>query len=134
MSMDRRDDSGLTPELIAFIQRAIESIGTLEVLLLMRVRRERSWGAADVSRELRSSPTSASQQLDRLAARGLVRRSGTGADALFVYSPTERDENLVAQLARQYAERKVTIISLIYERRPDDHLKVFSDAFKLRKD
>lgn len=132
--MGPRKDDGITDELRHFIEDAIDSIGTLEVLLLLRERHERAWGADEVSRELRSNPTSARQQLDRLTARRLVRKTDAGADALFLFDPSPVDAELISRLARQYAERKVTVIGLIYERRSGEHLRVFSDAFKLRKD
>jgi hypothetical protein len=39
----------------------------------------------------------------------------------------------VAQLAKDYAERRVSVITLIFSK-PVDKLRTFADAFRLRKD
>jgi hypothetical protein len=53
----------------------------------------------------------------------------------FHYAPASGSplDAAVAQLARDYAERRVTIITLIFSK-PVDKLRSFADAFRLRKD
>ena len=42
-------------------------------------------------------------------------------------------DQAVVRLAKDYAERRVTVITLIFSK-PVDKLRTFADAFRLRKD
>lgn len=107
----------------------IESVGQLEVLLLLS-RASGPLTADAVARELRIDPAGAEQQLQQLVRRGLVAGSQSG----FVYAPaTPELAAAMADLARLYADRRVTVISLIYSK-PPDALRSFADAFRIRKD
>jgi hypothetical protein len=115
----------------AFISQYIDSVAQLEILLLLHGEPDKSWTASEVAQHLRVNLTSVMDELDRLCARGLLlqhpgrvptwRFAGTG----FIAE--------VQNLAQAYAERRVTVITLISSK-PEDRIRVFTDAFKLRKD
>lgn len=136
----------IPPEVRAFIADHIESVVQLEVLLLLHANPARTWQAADIGRELRIDATWAAEQLVYLTARGILASatSGAGSDpassassssaAVYQYRPrTGELDRAVRGLAAAYADRRVTVINLIFSK-PLDKLRSFSDAFKLRRD
>jgi hypothetical protein len=110
------------------IARHIVSIEQLEILLLLREHRARSWTPAQVNDRLQSSLLSVTARLDDLAGRGLLHRDSDQ----FRYDATEELEAVVAALARDYCERRYSVIDLIFSK-GSDRLKVFADAFKVKK-
>lgn len=87
----------------------------------------------ELAGELRIDRQWTERKLDEMHARGLLSTEG-GASARYRLSdgPSERAA-LLAQLARCYEERRVTIITLIYSR-PRDHIQGFADAFRFREE
>ena len=117
----------------ALILERIDSVVQLELLLLLQANSGKTWSAAEVAQELRIEPSWANGQLGELAARGLLAPAPDRAEA-FAYGPTSAAlAAAVAQLAKDYAERRVTIITLIFSK-PVDKIRSFADAFRLRKD
>jgi len=126
-------DSGLSQDVRALIVERIDSVVQLEVLLLLQAAPDRAWSAADVAQQLRIDPSWASGQLAELAARGLLAPSSDVPDS-YRYAPAAPElDRAVAQLVRDYAERRVTVITMIFSK-PMDKLRSFADAFRLRKD
>lgn len=117
----------------AFISRTIDSVGCLEVLLLLRGSPQTEWTDEMVSRELRSNPNFARMQLHKLHGHGLVSVRLENQNETYIYAPSSPEvAATVDELAAQYHSHRVTLIGLIYER--NDSIQLFSDAFKLRKD
>lgn len=126
-------NEGISEELRRFIAENIDSVELLEVLLLLRSNTKKEWSAENVSREIRSNPTSVYIRLSHLCARGLLSLRELPTP-LYRYSPrTEELDQTVAGLAKAYAERQTRVIELIYSKQTDA-LRNFSDAFKLKKD
>ena len=123
----------------AFIAGHIESVVQLEVLLLLFGSAVRTWAADALARELRIDRAWVEAQLAQLCARGLLTYC-EGKPPSYQYQPrTTELHQAVSDLAKAYADRRVSIISLIYSNPPKsppapDPLKSFSDAFRLRKD
>jgi len=66
-------------------------------------------------------------------SRGLATPAGDAPDAVrYAPAPPALDATVV-QLARDYAERRVTVITMIFSK-PVDKLRTFADAFRFRKD
>ena len=115
-----------------FILRNITSVEEMEVLFFLRDRRDSAWTAHALSAQLRSSLPSIEQRLNDLQSRGLVARGD--APGAYRYWPKEPAlEDLVAKLAQYYAERRISIIELIYTR-PSDKLRSFADAFRIKEE
>jgi hypothetical protein len=124
---------GIPPEVADFIAKYIGSIVQLESLLLLAGNPGRRWAADDVARELRIDRGWANAQLNVLRGQSLV-VCDDGSIQLFHYAPPDqRMRDTVAALARAYAERRVTVTSLIFAK-PADALRAFSDAFRFRPD
>ena len=86
--------------------------------------------AEAIARELRVDPDWVSSTLPTLEASGTLKR----VDGGYCYSPrtAELDET-IRQLAQVYAERRVSVISLIFTK-PVDPIRQFTDAFRFKKD
>lgn len=123
--------NGLPADVVELIAQHIVSIEQLEILLLFRARSEESWTAKQVSQELRTAELSATEHLARLHACGFVQHSSDGA---FAYAPaSEALRRAVDGLATAYAERRYTVIDLIFAK-PIDKLHVYANAFRFRRD
>ena len=124
---------GIPPEVAAFIAKYVGSVVQLESLLLLEADPGRGWTADEVARELRIDPAWAAAQLDILCGQAIVGYTGDQVRH-FRYSPSDaRTRETVAALAKAYAERRVTVISLIFAK-PAVGLRAFADAFRIRKD
>lgn len=126
-------NGGLPENVKSFIAGHIDSAVQLELLLLMFQTQGRLWDAAAICAELKIDAGWAATQLAYLCEKGLL-RSNDGPNSVYEYAPrTEELGAAVAELASVYADRRVSVISLIYSR-PSDNLRAFADAFRLRKD
>jgi hypothetical protein len=111
-----------------FISAHIASVEQLEVLLLLRREASRSWTGAEVARELRLNAESTTARLEDLHARGLIEHEGSGS---YRFSRDGSVIRVVGELARSYADARVSVINLIFSK-PVDKLRSFADAFKFR--
>jgi hypothetical protein len=126
-------ESGLPEEVRRFIAHHIESVEQLEILLLLYKRPGQAWSSEAVSQELRIDAKSAGERLEDMAHDGLLRRQGR-SPCEYQYGPeNSKLEDAVRGLAAGYAERRVTVINLIFSK-PIDRIRTFADAFRLRKD
>jgi hypothetical protein len=118
-------------EVLSFLSTYIDSAFRLDILLLLMSQPERWLTAQDVARELRLFPEPVARELQALSEHGLIEGT-TEPAATFRYRPSCTELDRVARLLeRTYAERRTTVVTLIYSR-PNDKLRGFADAFKLR--
>lgn len=116
-----------------FVAEHISSVAQLEMLLLLRTNPSESWTASQMAREMRMDAAWAEARLKELHARGLLERSEQG-DPAYRYQPrTPELERAVTAVSRAYLLQRVSIIELIYSK-PSDSIRVFADAFRLKKD
>ena len=128
---ERQED--IPPEVRAFIAENLGSVVQLETLLLLHAALDREWTADDVAASLRIDRKWAEGQLEVLCAEKLAECS-EGPPRRYRFGPADpKQRGAVDALAKAYAERRVTVISLIFAK-PPDTLRAFSDAFRLRKD
>lgn len=126
-------EDGISPTVKSFIAGYISSIVELEILLLLAGRPQEVWTAEAVSRELRIDRAWAAAHLATLCAQG-VAGCGQGPDPVYRFAPQRPEiRDAVDELARAYADRRVTVIGLIFSK-PVDKIRTFADAFRLRKD
>lgn len=117
-------------ELTALIH-SLRSLWAIELLLLLHQQRERQWTIDDIVIELRSSRSLVDGLLSRLHDIGLVERRADGA---YVYKAASPElDALATELAHLHAERPLAIAQAIHGA-PDEKLRAFSNAFKLKKD
>ena len=121
-------------DVVQFINRYIDSVEQLEVLLLMRRHPDKQWTAGEINQEIRSSETSISEHLKKFTHFGLIELVPGTAPELpnFLYRSTLLDHAVIEQLALSYRERRPTVIEYIYSK-PIREIRSFSDAFKFRR-
>jgi hypothetical protein len=126
-------ESSISEEVQQFLVKQVRSIERLEILLLLSSSPERSWAAGEVYRAVLTNEHSVEETLERFCQEGLAGKS-EAAPATYQYAPaSEAVKGLVAQLARLYKERPVSVIDVIYRRSVSD-VEEFARAFRLRKD
>ena len=125
-------DEPITPQVRAFIAAHVESVMALEALLLVAADPGRRWNGAALAQQLRIDATWAAAQLRAFADHGLLASDAAGGE--FWYEPRSPElSRTVSELARAYAERRVSVISLVFEK-PVDQVRSFADAFRIRKE
>ncbi len=126
-------DDGIPPRVKQFITDHLDSVMQLEMLLLLAGHAERVWTAGELAQQLRIDPAWVDVQLSTMAAGGLVVATG-GSPAQFRYEPRIPElGQTVDELSQTYADRRVTVIGLIFAK-PTDKIRSFADAFRIRKE
>jgi hypothetical protein len=122
-------ESGVPAPVRRFIAGHIESVGQLEVLLLLRAASDKQWTTDEVARAVVTQPASAAGWLEQLRADGLLEKTGER----YRYSPPGADvERAVDELAESYATYRVAVIGLIFSK-PSEQVRDFPEAFRLRR-
>jgi hypothetical protein len=115
----------------SFLVERVHSLLTLDLLLLMRADPARRWSLNDLSRELRCGQDWLNAELPALVQQTLVREAEPGT---FSYNPSNMPaDSILGWLANAYPQWRFSIIQAIYGR-PDDPVRSFADAFRLRKE
>ena len=124
----------LSPGARDLISAHIDSVRRLELLLLLRDRREEDWTAAAVAATLRVTPAWILRELEALRAGGLVAVTETGhsGNAAYRYAASAQDDRLVGELADAYRRRKSTVVQAVLSAMGSD-VQALSDAFRLRE-
>lgn len=121
----------LSERIRSFVLEKVDSVGHLEVLDLMAADPTRTWTADEVSHELRTNSSLASDQLQALVNHQLLIRL---EDSRFQFSPMDpKDLTRVTEVLNTFRDRRRVIISLIYSK-PAERVKNLADAFKIRKE
>ena len=108
---------------------ACGSVSQLEVLLLLRGRPD-AWSSARLANELRIAPRAAATQLAALHDWGLL--VAEPDDGTYRYAPRDPEmAALVERVATAYAQRRVSVIRLIYSQ--PAAVRQFSESFRLRR-
>lgn len=120
----------LEDDLQDFIQGSIRSVWALELLLLLRRDRERSWGADELVRELRASSTLVDENLNTFQASGLV----AVEDGRWRYAPAASVLDALCDRLEQAWRSKPGMVTKAIVMAPNDKLQTFADAFRIRGD
>ena len=122
------------PEIVRrFIIDHINSVESLEVLLLLSTGTIREYTPEEVCRTLCTSLESATARLRELHRSRLLVTVENAGSPKYRFDPANAEAKVVADLEKVYKTRRVSVISFIYSN-PTDPLRAFSDAFRLRKD
>src|SRR4051812_18134950 len=121
--------SELPDDVVRFIAEHVDNLEQLEILLLLRSQRSREFEPREVTAELRLGPDSAPHRLADMTRRGIL--SASGEPPRYRFAPDSGGkERVIDDLARCYAERRVAVISKIFEPRSES-IRSFADAFRL---
>ena len=114
-----------------FIIQHINSVESLEILLLLSAGTLREYTAEEISRTLRTSLESAAARLKELHRSKLLIAAENERAPKYRFDAA--NAGVVAELEKAYKTRRVSVISFIYSN-PTDPLRAFSDAFRIRKE
>lgn len=123
---------GLSPGVQQFLGDPIDSVETLEILLLLRRSPDTFWSSDAVAQQLAIRPQLSARKLADLEhGKLLVRGKETGA---YRYAPAEEARRAaIDELALAYEEQRIVVINAIYSGNVE-RLRAFADAFRLKKD
>ena len=124
-------DGPVPAELRQFIARYIQSVEQLGILCLLVENPNQSWSEAEIFHRIQSSQESVSAALRYFAAEGFL--AYNPAEGYRVSPKTAELDRLAGELVKTYRGRRVSIVEAIYKV-PEDSIRHFADAFKLRKD
>ena len=124
-----RVNDPVPPKIKRFIDANISSVEQLELLLLLRRTKTRSWTAQSASLELRTSPQSIATRIAELAVQGLVKIDGDE----FTYAASSGTDGTIGELERVYGTYRTRVITMIFDK-PPRQIRDFADAFRLRRD
>jgi hypothetical protein len=116
-----------------FLSRYIDTVGKLEILLLLFETKPKDWTPLAVSEKLHCGLQSAKTQLKALAQSQLLTFSENNEPQYHfqTFSPDLHSD--VQAIAKLYHERRTSVIEFIYAS-PVEKIKTFANAFKIRKD
>lgn len=116
-------------ELLIFIRGSLRSVWALELLLLLRRDRQRSWGVGELVQEMRASTPVVNESLQALQKAGLT--SGT-ADGRYSYAPASAAlDEISGRLEIAYKQKPVSVVNAIVAS-PKGTLQTFADAFRIK--
>ena len=114
------------------IASRIDSVEMLRVLVLLRDEPGRRWTSREVTSALELDEASVSGALVRLRQRGFLAVE-LQDDTRYRYAAEGDLADAVAELRKCYQARPLDLAALIAAR-PQQRLRLFADAFRLRKD
>lgn len=112
-----------------FIFSDVDSVEQLEVLFKLRSEPSRAWNSEALSNELRSSPDSVKQRLERLASRKSIEESPQQPQHYLYRKGSSEYEGMLNELFDAYQTRRHRILELIFS--PMKKARRFADAFRL---
>ena len=116
-----------------FLQSHIDSIEQLELLRVLGEHPAREWSDAELVGSVQVAGDTLEAHLAALHTRGMLSRIRRDDKYYWKYGAASADlEAKVRRLLELYGQRPVSMIRLVYQR-PASALRVFSDAFRLRK-
>lgn len=122
--------SNLSEPIRELIRTHVDSVETLELLMLLQRSPDSYWTAAAAEQLLGMRPGTAEKRLDALVAAGLSMRGSQTIS--YRYSPDDDEKReAVAALAAAYASQRVSVLNLVYSTNLE-RLKAFSGAFRLK--
>ena len=122
--------AAVSDEARQFIDRYIDSLETLEVLLLLQRSPERTWRAAEVASSLQLGDVVADRSLSKLCGKSLL-DVRLGSDLFYSFAPRLPHLRQGAQeLARAYASNRLAVLKLV-SGRARAPVRDFAEAFRI---
>lgn len=124
-------DDALPPEVKAFIERYVESIGGLEVLLFIYSHRDRPWTADEIGQELRTCDYGARVYAEYWVTLEMVDTVEGTSPLCFQYRAGGAHEDLLRQVHAVYKNMPHKVINTVY---PNKRAlaQQLADAFRWR--
>lgn len=122
--------SDLPEDVRRFINQYIQTVGALDLLILLQRSPSRMWSLDEIAQELRTSALGVAGFVANFISNGLVTEH---EGSKYSYSGASNNlDSVVNSLASHYSIRPVAVVNAIYST-PDDKIQTFADAFKFKK-
>jgi len=124
-------ESELPEEIASEVDKYVDSLECLEVLLLMYREAARVWSIDQVAGELRIKSDTAARHLERMASLGLLEAENPTGD--FRFHPADEARASGARIiVDAYATRRIALINHIASRALS-RIRSLADAFRMWK-
>lgn len=119
----------IPPDVYSFIVTHIDSIGSIEALLLLRRNKNKAWSPAEIGKRLYVTDAEARDLLTQLSDDGLLESHAEG----FRYVTLDLDrEDVIERLIHTYQDQLVAVTAIIHAK--PRRIREFANAFRMRKD
>lgn len=118
-------------QIFDFIQENIKSVWAIELLLVLARDRNRVWGEDELVREMRGSAIALQEAVRNLRLVALARQEPDGR-VRFNSASASVDE-LTTEIEKVYATKPRAVMNAIFSV-PNEKLRMFADAFKLKRE
>lgn len=123
-------ERSLSPTVTSFLNRYIDTVEKLEVLLIIREEQSKWWRVSEINAALRSTEYYVQRRVEELTSDGILKNE----DDTFQFSPKNISiAEAISEVAVAYRERRMRVIELIYSKASRE-IQCFTDAFKIRKE
>lgn len=127
------DERSIPEHLAQLLASSVETVERLEILLHLRARKGKSFGARAVAEALRVSSAFAEQHLAILCGRGFLKVS-ISSDLIYGYQPVSAAiDSAMQEIEDLYRERPADIAAVLRSANDRDPAHVFADAFLIRR-
>lgn len=116
-----------------FLHDYIETVGQLEVLLLLYRSKDETLSLKKIGKTLGMNVEVVARQLSDLSSHGLIQKTSEAAADYFFHPADPHRSKMTFELARLYETHRTSVIECIYKPKLKS-LKEFANAFRLRKD
>lgn len=120
----------LNAEVRELIARHLDSVESIEILLLLRRSPQTYWGAPAIAEQLGIAPDIARTKIEALRSSGII-TVGEQTGAFRYGPPDQRTKNAVDELAALYANRRGSVINTLYSTNLE-RLRAFSNSFRVK--
>lgn len=130
-------EESIPEEVRDFILQHIESVATLEALLLLKNQPQQEWNASLMAQRLYIASPEAERILTTLTHAGFSAPVPAKAGCYIFWPATPEIRDRIDRVAAVYAKCLIPVTNLIHQRgsqTSNRSLKLFSDAFRLTKD
>lgn len=112
------------------IARHLDSLESVEILLLLRRSPQTYWGAPAIAEQLGIAPEITRARLEALRSGGMI-TVGEQTGAFRYAPPDDSTKAAVDDLAAAYANRRVSVVNAIYSANLE-RLRAFSNSFRVK--
>lgn len=127
---ERMAHDAIATDVEVFIATVIDSVATMEALMLTYRGRDSTWTVAQLAQRLYVDPARAEASLQQLMSHGLLQLEAEH----YRYAPG--DDELAALIPRvvQTYERQLIAVTNLIHSRVKSSITEFANAFRMRKD
>jgi hypothetical protein len=124
------DKQCISDGLKKFLKEKIQTVLRLEVLLLLHDQQPRALTAPEVANRLGFENDTTAHELGELEQIGIVVQSNGDKTKYSYHPPNEPVRSLVDQLALDYSNHRIPILSAMLAEHPD-RIRLFAEAFRI---